>query len=229
MKKSQSSDYFNRLEKFLAIDEEGNITAGKNLEADGTIRAINGFKPVATYQFTATVDGEQVNYSLADYGQYQDQLEHILGVRDADGNYSIIGFGIFLIQNQKLEYVYLIGYSGLDGDSEILSFSSNNNNILEISSVAPLNIVQPQIYIHTLTLTADSKSYTLLYQSTNNLKVGSIADLRTITNVKATSDNIILPVCLTDLSGTAALQITTTLCKVGAANVNTVSDKVTTL
>lgn len=42
MKKSQSSDYFNRLEKFLGIDEEGNITAGKNLEVDGNIFTLNG-------------------------------------------------------------------------------------------------------------------------------------------------------------------------------------------
>lgn len=42
MKKSQSSDYFNRLEKGLGIDEEGNVSAGKNLEAGGNIFTLNG-------------------------------------------------------------------------------------------------------------------------------------------------------------------------------------------
>ena len=44
MKKSQSSEYFNRLEKGLVIDEEGNVSVGKNLEADGNVFTLNGKK-----------------------------------------------------------------------------------------------------------------------------------------------------------------------------------------
>ena len=102
------------------------------------------------------------------------------------------------------------------------------DNTSSYDSPALNSKTQDKIYIHTLTLTAD-KSYTLVYESTNNLNVESIADLKTIMNVMTTSDNVILPVCATDLSGIAILQITTALCKIGTANVTTVTDKVTTL
>lgn len=78
----------------------------------------------------------------------------------------------------------------------------------------PDDTTQPKLFTHTLTLTAD-KSYTLIYSSTNNLNVASVADLRTIMNVTPTNGNVILPVCATDL------------CKIGTANVTAVSDKVT--
>ena len=79
-----------------------------------------------------------------------------------------------------------------------------------------------------MTLTAD-KSYTLIYQSTIDLAVNSIATLRGIMNVTTISDNVILPVCASDLNNTAVLQVTTSLCKIGTANVTAISDKVTTL
>ena len=42
MKKSQSSDYINGLEKSLGVDEEGNVAIGKNLETGGNIFTLNG-------------------------------------------------------------------------------------------------------------------------------------------------------------------------------------------
>lgn len=112
--------------EIIQADENGNAVIGKNLEVDGTIRVNAGFKPVSTYQFTATKDGESGSYILADYGNYQGHLEHILGVYDENNQYSIVGFGIFLIQGQKVDYIYLIGFSGLDGGAEILSFSDSD-------------------------------------------------------------------------------------------------------
>lgn len=42
MKKSQSSDYMTRLEKTLAIDDEGNTTVRKNIQVDGNVFTLNG-------------------------------------------------------------------------------------------------------------------------------------------------------------------------------------------
>ena len=49
MKKSQSSDYINGLEKTLGIDKDGNLTAGKNLGVDGTIKLNGGIEPIHPY------------------------------------------------------------------------------------------------------------------------------------------------------------------------------------
>ena len=42
MKKSQSSDYINGLEKSLGVDKEGNLTARKNIQVDGNVFTLNG-------------------------------------------------------------------------------------------------------------------------------------------------------------------------------------------
>lgn len=53
MKKSQSSDYFNRLEKGLGIDENGNAVIRKNLEVKGSVFTLNnkesGIMPVRIF------------------------------------------------------------------------------------------------------------------------------------------------------------------------------------
>lgn len=219
MKKSQSSDYFNRLEKTLAIDDEGNATFAKSVLADGTIGSNSGLKAIAVYQFASG--------KLTDYGKFEENTDlSILGLKDYEGNYESIGLGSLSLENQQLVAFSMTGYDFYNDD--ILFFSLNNDGTISISMYAKSIDTQPKIYNHTLTLTAD-KSYTLIYQSTIEASVNSIASLRMIMNVKSPNDNIILPVCATDLSTTAVLQVTTALCKVGAANVTTISDKVTQL
>lgn len=102
---------------------------------------------------------------------------------------------------------------------------NDNLNVFGILVQEALKKVQPKLYPHTLTLTAD-KSYTLVYQSTDKTEVISVEKLRTIMNVASATDNVILPVCATDLSGTAVLQVTTSVCKIGTADVTAVSDSV---
>lgn len=212
MKKSQSSEYFSRLEKFLGINEEGNITISPILIKNGSYQTYDGI-------FT---------YSVLDFGEFKDTGYRILGLIDND-ELILIGIGYYNISGTTSDNFDIYGVSMVNNDFEYIHLDNSEYGSEPIyQSVAFMEHTQSKLYTHRLTLTAD-KSYTLIYESTNNLNVSSIADLRTITNVKATSDNVILPVCLTDLSGTAALQITTTLCKVGTANVTAVSDKVTTL
>lgn len=219
MKKLQSSDYFNRLEKYLGIDEEGNITIGKNLEVDGNAILNSGLAPIETYQIGVNA---KIQIFIERPVQYL--------------NYSAIG--LLTLTDSQVGYI-VTAYYVVGDNKEITSFVANSANKIfsllsngyvsfdGIASEDDLKKLQSKLYKHTLTLTADSQSYILIYQSTNNLSVGSIADLRAMTNVKTSSDNVILPVCLADLTGTAALQITTTLCKIGTANVTAVSDKVT--
>ena len=215
MKKSQSSDYMTRLEKTLAIDGEGNATFAKNILADGTIGGNSGLKPLHEYNL---ISGEKLVI-----------LDEMFSV-GVDG---FVGFG-YVDDTMDTIYPALFNYS-LENDKVTSFYGVGNGMMLEIigdqlviSDLAITDETQPKLYNHTLTLTAD-KSYTLIYSSTNKLKVRSVSDLRKIMYVMATSDNVILPVCATDLSGTAVLQVTTALCKIGTANVTAVSDNVTAL
>ena len=71
MKKSQSSDYFNKLEKTLAIDDEGNITAGNNLDIGGNVFTLNGKNwgifPVRSGNVDEMVDEGFILTSVAPY------------------------------------------------------------------------------------------------------------------------------------------------------------------
>lgn len=228
MKKSQSSDYFNRLEKTLTIDDEGNATFAKSVLADGTIGGNSGLAVVHTIKISAEatvkIIAEKSDEGLGGFNFigyfYGDTLTQFVE-NICFGNYLDIGSNYALVN-----MVILKNKSGVFDD---LAFLRNDPSTgeLTLNSFAYQDKVQAKLFKHTLTLTADSKSYTLIYPSTNNLKVDSIADLRTIANVETTSDNVILPVCLTDLTGTAVLQITTALCKIGTANVTAVADEVT--
>lgn len=199
------------LSKYVHFDENGDAVIGKNLEVGGTTKLNGGLKAIHTFDY--------VGYTIDIYLEKEDT--------DFENCFSFIGcvdglrliIGSYQIENRNITNLSFLTI-GIDGFSEFVND--------EYFSIAKTDETQPKLFTHTLTLTAD-KSYTLIYSSTNNLPVQSVADLRTIMNVMATSDNVILPVCATDLSGTAVLQLTTTLCKIGTANVTAVTDKLTTL
>ena len=209
------------LGKYVNIDENGNAVIGKNLEINGTTKLNGGLEPIHTYEFT---DNEGSKWVLDDYGAIHTAWDyHIIGLSDEAGNYLVLGLGFYQISEQGANAVEVLG---LEYYSTAYQEFSYYDGVMTIKMVAYEENTQPKLYTHTLTLTAD-KSYTLIYQSTNNLKVESVADLRIIMNVTTTNNNVILPLCATDLSGTAVLQVTTALCKVGTANVTAISDKVT--
>ena len=68
-----------------------------------------------------------------------------------------------------------------------------------------------------------------MYDSTSNLNVGSVDDLRTIMKISPNSDGEILPVCTEDGTAMAPLAVTIHYCKVDGTDVTTVSDTVTSL
>ena len=205
MKKLQSSDYFSKLEKFLGIDEKGKITVKPVYEYN----LGNDYKLQVLFEEQDFVSGPNTFTGIG-YIVYDDNsiVSCIFNCQIENGNIVEDTFGA-------------IDCNG--NDYELTQDGLNFTNISE-----KLNMKQTQLYTHTLTLTAD-KSYTLIYQSSSQFAVDSIAALRSMLNVTATNDNVILPVCATDLTATAVLQVTTALCKIGTANVTAVSDKVTTL
>lgn len=210
MKKSQSSDYMTRLEKTLAIDDEGNATFAKSVLADGTIGGNSGLKAIKVYNY--------VGYTVEIYAEKANtEFENCFSFIGAVDSYFAIGS--YEIENGIVTHLRFLAID----PSEFAEFIDD-----DYFQIAINDHTQQKLFTHTLILTAD-KSYTLVYQSTKDLAVNSIADLRTIMNVTATTDNVILPLCATDLSGTAVLQVTTTLCKIGAANVTAVADKITEL
>ena len=89
-----------------------------------------------------------------------------------------------------------------------------------------LSELQSQLYRHKLRL---NNLYVLMYDSTSNLNVGSVDNLRTIMKISSNSDSQILPVCTEDGTAMAPLAVTTHYCKVDGTDVTTVSDTVTPL
>ena len=214
-KRMIDSELIEALGTDIKFDRTGNVIISKNLEVNGTTKLGGGLKPIHEYNL---ISGEKLV---------------ILDEKFSVGDDGFVGFG-YVDDNMDTIYPALFNYS-LENDKVTSFYGVGNGMMLEIigdqlviSDLAITDETQPKLYNHTLTLTAD-KSYTLIYSSTNKLKVRSVSDLRKIMYVMATSDNVILPVCATDLSGTAVLQVTTALCKIGTANVTAVSDNVTAL
>lgn len=102
MKKSQSSDYFNRLEKTLDIDKDGNVTFAKNLLADGTIGGNSGLKSLHEYNF---ISGQKLiildeRPSIADSG--------FVGFGYVDDNLGTVYPTLFnyMLENNKVTSFY---------------------------------------------------------------------------------------------------------------------------
>ena len=178
------------------------------------------------HEYTFTDDGAicKLGVFFETYLSNLNAYNFIGYLTNSDGEKQLC-LGQYFIDNGQLKNIFAWYFYDTQNVPSIQSWSSFNNTS-SYNSPALKNETQSKIYVHTLTLTAD-KSYTLIYYSTVNSNVGSVTDLRAIMNISSASDSAILPICATDLSGTAALQITTTLCKVGTANVTAVADIVT--
>ena len=201
----------------ITKNENGSYVLDGDVDITGTTKLNSGLKPIAEYRFAT---GKLMNYGT--FEGHEDIL--ILGLEDDEGNYNCLGLGYFTLENQKVVSLSMTGFDYNNDD--ILYYSLSNNGTIETRWYAKSSDTQQKLYTHTLTLTAD-KSYTLIYDSTYNLNVSSLDDLRNMMDIDTTSDNIILPICATDLSNTAVLQITNSLCKIGNADVTAISDKVT--
>ena len=238
----------------ITVEADGNVAVKKSIEVSETTKLLGGLEPVATYLNTYKSDNDVRVYDFGilnrDKTEYGNTNAHLLvfvsrplSGEGAKRSLYLVGFGKLDVSPQKiLNSVEMAGndISGGNDATGTQTFVSliyrPSDEIFSIKTYPDQEQVttivrgetsnfQTKLYPHTLTLTAD-KSYTLVYQSTDKTEVTSVEKLRTIMNVASATDNVILPVCATDLSGTAVLQVTTSVCKIGTADVTAVSDSV---
>ena len=208
------------LSKYVHFDENG------NLEVDGATKLSGGLEPIHEYTFDDDGAICKLGVFFEAYLSLVNAYNFIGYIVDSDDDINLC-FGQYSIVNGQLKNIYALYFYDTQEKPNIQSWSSSENSS-HYYYPALENNTQEKIYVHTLTLAAD-KSYILTYYSTNNSIVNSVASLRQIMHISLASDSAILPVCATDLSATAILQVTTALCKIGTANVTAVSDKVTNL
>lgn len=215
------SEMLEKLKKNVGFKDDGSVEIAKNLEIDGKLKLNSGFEPIHTYSLEGTSKIFAVYFetliaqnTYIFLGEYDNSIIIGFYVRDNVVN-EFCAIGLLYTEQSAAYYEYVYG--------------DKNVNKKGLANTEALNFKQDKLTLHNLTLTANAKTYNITLQSTNNLPVDSVADLRTILNIKATTDSLITPVCASDLTSTACLQVTTALCKIGADNVTAVSDRVTTL
>lgn len=201
----------------ITKNENGSYVLDGDVDITGTTKLNGGLKPIHTYK----LDG------ITNLYVYFEDTDHDSSVPDDFLGYGWIErFGngrpcmfYYALQNGKVSV-----FKGLSNDT-IYEYSDGT---METFDIAKADNVQAKLYRHKITLTAGTTDYVLTYDCSNNTAADSLQVLRTIMNIRSASDSVILPVVNpTDLS-TAGLQVTTTLCKIGAENVTAVADKVTT-
>ena len=238
-KRMIDSELIEALGTDIKFDGTGNVKVGKNLEVGGTTKLLKGLKPIHTYS-TPVIDGQ--SYDIDVYIQkYNDQSDTygfmgILRYRNPvfdNSSYLVIGSYGFSYDPSKegmISDLYACGFEDFrvndSGGGKLLLFkySEGLNYLGSTAYLTQEN--QPKLYRHKLRL---NNLYVLMYDSTSNLNVGSVDDLRTIMKIKSNSDSQVLPVCTDDGTPMAPLAITIHYCKVNGTDVTTVSDTVTTL
>lgn len=215
------------LRENVGFKDDGSVEIAKNLEIDGNVLTLNG-KQWGIMPVKIIRDNEEIE----DMGFIFGDIDYYIGEQGDIYMNAVIFFDTY---NYEFSYTNSIAIFQAESETKIengiLFLAENDYGKFTEDLYYPMSLEEGQrkIYLHSLTLTANAKTYNITLQSTDNLKVDSIADLRTILNIKATTDSLITPVCASDLTSTACLQITTALCKIGADNVTAVSDKVTIL
>ena len=225
--------------ELLTADKNG-ITVGKNLEVGGTTKLLKGLKPIHTYS-TPVINSEsyEIDVYIEKYNSQSDTYGFmgILRYRNPvydNSAYLVIGsYGFSYDPSKKgiLSDLYACGYEDFrvndSGGGKLLLFKySESLNYLGSTAYLTQATGQEKLYRHKLRL---NNLYVLMYDSTSNLNVGSVDDLRTIMKISSNSDSQILPVCTEDGTAMAPLAVTIHYCKIDGNDVTTVSDTVTAL
>lgn len=236
-KRMIDSELIEALGTDIKFDGTGNVIVGKNLEVGGTTKLNGGLKPIHTFTWSTTQDGMQWDYTLESlyeteesslgYTIFNGYLRiHVNGV-DVSQDYAIIGeYNGFGGQINEVSGITFGGYpvtSITEGTYlELFSYNSTTNKAT-FTKYALADKIQSKLYRHKITLNG---TYVLMYNSTSNLEVKSITDLRTIMKIKSASNEEILPVCASDATSMVTLVVTDSLCQVDGTDVTTVSDTV---
>ena len=230
MKRMVDSELINSLGNDIKFDERGNVTVGKNLEVGGSVFTLNGKKWGIMPVIKINVDGNYVNegFILSDALPSVEQgLINVSGIWYSADRNDTIGLcpaktnfpkksGKTHIENGIL----YVDVTDIDALLELFPYIATQLDLPDLSEL------QSQLYRHRLRL---NNLYVLMYDSTSNLNVGSVDDLRTIMKVSSNSNSQILPVCTEDGTAMAPLAVTIHYCKVDGTDVTTVSDVVTAL
>ena len=230
MKRMVDSELINSLGTDIKFDEVGNVTVGKNLEVGGNVFTLNGKKWGIMPVIKINVSGNYANegFILSDaLPSVEEGLINVSGIwYSADRNDTI---GLcpaktnFPKKSNKTRIengILYVDVTDIDTLLELFPYIVTQLDLPDLSEL------QSQLYRHKITL---NNLYVLMYNSTSNLKVGSVADLRTIMKISSASNEEILPVCASDATAMVTLVVTNSSCQVDGVDVTTVSDTVTTL
>ena len=239
-KRMIDSELIEALGTDIKFDGNGNVTIGKSLEVGGTTKLNGGLTPIHTFTWSITQEGYKWDYTLESLYETQESSLgytifngylriHVNGV-DVSQDYAIIGeYNAFGGQMNELSGITFGGYpvtSITEGtDLELFSYNSTTNKAT-FTKYALADKTQSKLYRHKITLNG---IYVLMYNSTSNLNVGSVDNLRTIMKISSDSDMEVLPVCASDATSMVTLVVTNSSCQVDGTDVTTVSDTVTSL
>lgn len=215
----------------LEVKSNGDVTVGRNLEVEGTTKLNSGIEPIHMYEFST-------NYRLFRLYVYEEKIEsnggHIFFGLMYDKYTNSTNFdyyycsGTYYLKNEQISILRFISF--IDNQIYTSTFINGNYNyqicIDDKTIKNYISNLQPKLYRHTLTLTASDKTYILVYDSTSNINADSVADLRTIMKISSSHESEVLPICSSDMTSTACLKVTASLCQIGTNNVTLISDKV---
>lgn len=230
MKRMVDSELINSLGNDIKFDEMGNVTVGKNLEVGGNVFTLNGKKWGIMPVIKVNTGGNYANegFILSDALPFvEGGLISVSGIwYSADRNDTI---GLcpaktnFPKKSNKTRIengILYVDVTDIDTLLELFPYIATQLDLPDLSEL------QSQLYRHKLRL---NNLYVLMYDSTSNLNVGSVDDLRTIMKISSNSDSEVLPVCTDDGTAMAPLAVTIHYCKVDGNDVTTVSDTVKAL
>ena len=230
MKRMVDSELIGSLNKDIKFDGTGNVMVGKNLEVGGNVFTLNGKKWGIMPVIKINASGNYANegFILSDaLPSVEGGLISVSGIwYSADRNDTI---GLcpaktnFPKKSNKTRIengILYVDVTDMDALLELFPYIVTQLDLPDLSEL------QSQLYRHKITL---NNLYVLMYNSTSNLKVNSVADLRTIMKISSASNEEILPVCASDATAMVTLVVTNSSCQVDGVDVTTVSDTVTTL
>lgn len=221
----------------ITKNENGSYVLDGNVDITGTTKLNSGFEPIYTFENTKIklIDYGVIN-STKDISGYLES-SHLMYFWNKGTFQRFVGIGTYSVNSGIVSSVALYGFT-YDKKNVIYSLLYNGTSTTikdYIDTQAMKDYIIDNVkkyYRHNLEFIIPIDTgvyYNLIITSSIALKIDSIADLRIVLNIKSDTDVIITPVAKKDLSGTAVLKITNSLCQIGADNVVAVSDDVTTL
>lgn len=214
----------------IEVKSNGDVAIGKNLEVAGKVFTLNGkqwgIMPVIKINVSGNYAEE--GFILSDaLPSVEEGLINVSGIWYSADRNDVIGLcpakTNFPKKSNKTRIengILYVDVTDIDTLLELFPYIVTQLDLPDLSEL------QSQLYRHNIMLNG---FYILMYDSTSNLKVKSVDDLRIIMKIPSKYNREILPVCTTDATAIATLVVTADLCRIDGIDVTTVSDVVTAL